>query len=702
LDLIMLRKSIILFSLFLVSAVSFGSPEVEREESKLKLNWHSSSAGTWTLKTDAGSLCAKGRIRLGDNNLNFTKIDSTSNLFFETTNLEPSITKSKIEIPALERRSTLLKPTGASVIYQLPPRTYLASGAGKQHTGTLDRLTESKLAEIKELGVDYLWLTGIQEHADLTQTDPDVVKGDAGSYYAVYDNWDVSSIIGDLASFERLIDRAHASGLRVIMDLIPNHTARGHHTDVLCKQHLDFGVHDNTSEFFSPTNNYFYVEDSFIPPTTGNANGADGIFDTNIFTAGIQLETPAKVTGNDVVSSAPENSDWFETVKLNYGWDFSSRRGHFNPVPRTWDQMVDVAKYWVLIGVDGFRVDYAHAVPISFWRYFVESLRAVQPEVFLLAEAYEKDERMKVPGFSYEAMLDAGFDSVYNSDIYWALHSEASNPGNVRAASANRSAAMREGIVRNGYLLTHYMENHDEERVASRHFAPWVIDRHQRANVGLSYSAYAALLPGNMLIHGGQELQEDASVYGGYAGDNGRTSIFDFIYQPYTRTWNNGSRPTWMVDFRNRYKKLLYIKHHSPFNERHSFSNPTFVDLDGANFYKDQSKFIAAYIRYSGEERFLVVLNSDPFNSHSATIHFTSENGRDSLGALAALGITNTDERHQFEEVFNREGWVPQDPAIGGIGIPGWALFKSGDIPSGLFLGNLEAGSCVIFKVTKL
>jgi glycosidase len=686
--------------IFLAPAV-FADPQIERSESSLIISWYSSSSGNWNLMDNDGHYCASGRMRVGINEINFPKIDATSVLQFAYTSSSTSNNEFRTDIPAAIHLSQLAKPEGAAVIYQLPPRTYLATGAGKEQSGRLDALTSAKLRDIKDLGADYLWLTGIQEHASLEQTDPDVVKGDAGSYYAIYDNWDVSGIIGDLASFESLIVRSHDAGLRVLMDFIPNHTARSHHTDVICKQEIDFGENDDSSRFFVPTNNYFYLSDAFTPPSR-NANGADGIFDTDIFRSGIQREIPARVTGNDITSPRPQNRDWFETVKLNYGWDFGGRQSHYDPVPRTWQQMLDVARYWILKGVDGFRVDYAHAVPIEFWQFFVQNLRDVQPELFLLAEAYEKDERMKVPGFSYQAILAAGFDSVYNSDIYWGLHHEASNPGNVQAANANRSPAMRREIIENGYLLTHYMENHDEERVASRHFAPWVSDRAQRANIGLAYSTYSALLPGNMLIHGGQELQEDASVYGEYAGDNGRTSIFDFIYQAFTRTWVYGQRPNWMVEFRQRYKNLLALKHLPAFAKRHRIDDPSFIDLDGANFYKEQARFIASYVRFDGDGRYLVVLNSDPFNSHRSTIHMTAENGQDHLGVLNALGIENSDTRILFTEVFSRAGWVPTDPEIDGPGIPGWALYKSGGVPSGLFLGEVAPGTALVFKITEL
>jgi glycosidase len=696
----MLRLVLLLASIASVQALA--NPNVNRDHSRLSIDWYSQSNGMWELKDSDGNLCANGRMHAGRNILEFPKVAAPTNLRFNTIDADLKDVRISTPIPGISKVSPLKKPTGSAVVYQLPPRTYLAKGPGEHNSGQFSDLTDERLADIKSLGVDYLWLTGILEHADLKQTDPDIVKGEAGSYYAIYDNWDVSSHSGKIRDFEALIERAHRADLRVLIDFVPNHTARVHRTDVLCKQHIDFGQNDRTTEFFNPQNNYFYIGDTFIPPHRIGSPGADGIFDTNIFIPGIQLESPARVTGNDITSQSPQNNDWFETVKLNYGWDFRGRQGTYDPMPSTWHHMLDVARYWVKKGVDGFRVDYAHAVPMEFWRHFSVELHKEHPDIFLLAEAYEKDERMKVPGFSYEAILDAGFDSVYNSYVYWALHDEASNPGNMQKANAYNSAAMREGIVRKGYMLTHYMENHDEVRLASTKFARWISDRSVRAYLGLAYTTYAALLPGHFLLHGGQELQEDASVYGNYAGDNGRTSIFDFVYQSQTRAYLYGSTPNWMASFRDRYKQLIALKHQAPFNLRHSLKEPSFVDLLGANWYKDQANHIGAYIRFGENKRYLVVTNSDPFNSHRATIHFTSQEGQDHLGALKALNVKNDDTRYQFREVFSKPGWVPVDPGVEGEGFPGWSLYRSGNVPSGLFLGDIPAGTTLVFEVQEL
>jgi hypothetical protein len=364
--------------------------------------------------------------------------------------------------------------------------------------------------------------------------------------------------------------------------------------------------------------------------------------------------------------------------------------------------MIDVARYWVEKGVDGFRVDFAHPVPIEFWRVFAAELRALQPDTFLLAEAYETDNAMKLPGFTYYNLFDAGFDAIYDSDLFWAMSGQVQRPGNMRSAVPSRSPALAAAIVERGFLFTHYMENHDEVRVASRFFAPFTSERGARAGLGLAYTAYLALMPGHFLLHGGQELQEDASVFGPYAGDNGHTSIFDYVYQPQTRTWIQGPRPQWMSDFRARYRDLIALKKTAAFSAPHRADAPSLIDLDGANANADQSQWIAAYVRWQGSDAYVVVTNSDPQVAHDATIHFTAQGDADTLGALAALGVENSARRYVFTEVFSRQSWVPTDPAIQGAGLPGWMLYQPSAVPSGLYLGQVPAATTYVFKISPL
>lgn len=111
--------------------------------------------------------------------------------------------------------------------------------------GKFNDISHEALSALKEFGVDYVWYTGVIEHASMTDysdygismDDPDVVKGIAGSPYAIKDYYDLApdlavDIRERMAEFEALIERTHALDMKVLMDFIPNHVARTYYSDV--------------------------------------------------------------------------------------------------------------------------------------------------------------------------------------------------------------------------------------------------------------------------------------------------------------------------------------------------------------------------------------------------------------------------------------------------------------------------------------
>jgi glycosidase len=195
--------------------------------------------------------------------------------------------------------------------------------------GTLADINHAALASLQQLGITHLWLVGVIEHAsgtgypDRPADPPDLLKGLAGSPYAIRDYFDICPDLARdranrKAEFRALIDRCHTHGLRVIIDFIPNHVARSYGSDIEPGQ--DFGQDDDTSVFFARDNHFFYVHPGEIAghpplrlPTAGIA-GCTGLFAPET--------TFARVTGNNAVTWAPLLTDWYETVKLNYGHDF--------------------------------------------------------------------------------------------------------------------------------------------------------------------------------------------------------------------------------------------------------------------------------------------------------------------------------------------------------------------------------------------
>ena len=111
------------------------------------------------------------------------------------------------------------------------------------------------------MGVSHVWYTGIIRHA--TQTDyskygiprqhPAVVKGKAGSPYAITDYYDVDpdlavNVDERMQEFEQLVERTHAAGLKMVIDFVPNHVARQYHS--VCKPQgvVDLGADDDPQQ----------------------------------------------------------------------------------------------------------------------------------------------------------------------------------------------------------------------------------------------------------------------------------------------------------------------------------------------------------------------------------------------------------------------------------------------------------------------
>src|SRR5581483_11037598 len=126
------------------------------------------------------------------------------------------------------------------------------------------------LAAIKELGATHVWLTGCLRQATLTDhsalglppDDPDIVKGIAGSFYAIRDYYDVCPDYAvaparRLEEFEDLVRRVRAAGLKVLLDLVPNHVGRSYHSVI--RPERDFGLLDDQTKFFARDNHFYYL-----------------------------------------------------------------------------------------------------------------------------------------------------------------------------------------------------------------------------------------------------------------------------------------------------------------------------------------------------------------------------------------------------------------------------------------------------------
>ncbi|MFO0619657.1 MAG: alpha-amylase family glycosyl hydrolase [Polyangiaceae bacterium] len=439
------------------------------------------------------------------------------------------------------------------VIYPRVVRLFGNTNETRTKDGTLAENGSGKFADIDDkalgaladMGVTHVWLTGVLRQATLTDytssglpaDDADTVKGRAGSFYAVRDYYDVSPDYAldppkRLDEFDALVKRIHDRGLKVMIDLVPNHVARGYGSVV--KPALDFGKNDDQTKFFSPQNDFFYLAEpagqslSLKKPTSWNPSGVtfDGKFDREDGTPG---HTP-RATGNNVTSPSPSETDWYETVKLNYGFNFVDNVGAYDPPPDVWTKVDAILAYWQKDhAVDGFRCDFAHYVPTEAWTYLLAKVKERDPSALVIAEAYD----------NLNGLIAAGFDAVYHDatyDTFKRVYLGKASQSDIDSVMGSIDDAIRGRYVQ-------YLENHDERRIASPIVPGDSPDGtgfgsmnagHQLAPLSYLYSN------GPILMLNGQEVGEPGAGEEGFGGDDGRTTIFDYWSMPELAKWVNG------------------------------------------------------------------------------------------------------------------------------------------------------------------
>ncbi|MBX2945430.1 MAG: alpha-amylase [Cyclobacteriaceae bacterium] len=480
-----------------------------------------------------------------------------------------------------------------------PYGTLLENGVGK-----FADINDRALVALKELGITHVWYTGVLEHAVLTDytqfgiplDDADVVKGRAGSPYAIKDYYDVNpdlavSVPNRMKEFEQLIERTHKHGLKVLIDFVPNHVARAYKSDAKPKGVVDLGEFDDKRVRFKPDNNFYYLPgQSFVVPREYEPLGPNNDFPTK---DGKFEETPAKVTGNDQFTASPGLHEWFETVKLNYGVDIENgRQSHFNPVPDTWVKMKDILVFWANKKVDGFRCDMAEMVPVEFWQWAIPQVKAVNPEIVFIAEIYNPNQYRN---YIHTGRFDYLYDKVQLYDTLRLL---------VNGQRSTKDIEVIQNDLRgiNAQML-HFLENHDEQRIASKYFAgnPW------KAMPAMVISAAIDQAP--VMIYFGQEVGEPGAGAEGFQGDDGRTTIFDYWGVPEHQKWMNGgafdgaSLSDDQHRLRNFYSSLLNLAGKHPAIVLGEYADITSYNIDLRNFNDD----VFACIRYYDKHRLLIV-----------------------------------------------------------------------------------------------
>jgi len=533
-------------------------------------------------------------------------------------------------------------------IYQLLPRTFGNLNATNATNGSLElngsgkfsSIDDAAISSIKALGMTHVWLTGVVRQASLTdwssiglaKEDPDVVKGIAGSPYAVVDWFDVCPDYADvpsdrLAEFDALVARLHAADLKVVIDVVPNHVARGYRNHESGRD--GFGDGEDTTRFFAPDNAFFHLVDppgralSLRAPDGWSAPGMDGRFPGEDGSAG----RPPRATGNNVLSNEPSATDWYETVKLNWGFNFADGSSHFDPVPKTWRRFDEILTFWQARGVDGFRADFAHYVPAAAWRWLLARARERDPDGFFFAEAYSASDA--APDSSLPNLVASGFDAVYDDPVYDLVRD---------VYRGTRWANDLDGVQPTDYLrdrTVRYLENHDERRAAS----PSSGDGGFGSASNAIPAAVALYLGhgGPILFHAGQEVGEPGAGREGFGGDDGRTTIFDYWSPPKLSAWARARfdatrLPESDAALVGTYRSLLTLSDEPAFRAGASTYGLNSANA-GLDAFGGRGRWVYAYLRYRpGIQAMLVVTNFEGAATHAPRLRIPKR-------ALAFAGV---------------------------------------------------------------
>ncbi|NNK83248.1 MAG: alpha-amylase [Flavobacteriaceae bacterium] len=528
-----------------------------------------------------------------------------------------------------------------TVVYQVFTRLFGNTNTTNKPWGTIEEngvgkfndFTDKALNELKDLGVTHMWYTGVPHHDVITDythfgisnDDPDVVKGRAGSPYAVKDYYNVNpdlavNVENRLEEFKALIERTHKAGMKVVIDIVPNHVARNYEGLTNPEGVEDFGATDDKTVTYAVNNNFYYNPgEAFEVPDF--LNGYKPLGGESHPLSDLKFdENPAKWTGNGARDSKPSFYDWFETVKINYGvrpdgtrdfdslpqgFDNEDYKKHFEfwkdkTLPDSWTKFRDITHYWLDFGVDGFRFDMAEMVPVEFWSYLNSSIKTKNPQAYLVAEVYQ-------PHLYRDYIKKGKMDYLYDKvQLYDTIKHVMQGHG-----STDNIPPIQKELADIEHHMLHFLENHDEQRIASPDFAGSA----EKGKPAMVVSTTISSSP--TLVYFAQEFGEPGAEDLGF-GDPTRTSIFDYGSVPSLVRWNNnqnfdgGQSTEQEKSIRDFYKRLLNFTINSSalaenYQDTHQFNR------ENTEWYNDK---VLSFVRWSDDEKLIIVSNFNADNTY--------------------------------------------------------------------------------------
>ena len=361
------------------------------------------------------------------------------------------------------------------------------------------------------LGIEGIWLSPIF-------TSPSYHKYDASSYY------EIDPKFGTMEDLQELVDLCHQRGVKLILDLVINHTATNHPWfQEFKKAHQAGDTENEYYDFFS------WSAERAPGKSWAPIAGTDHFYECNFST------------------SMPE---------LNYENEAVCQA------------MVDVATYYLDMGLDGFRFDAAKYIyfgeedrSVAFWEWYMAQLRAVNPELYSVAEVWSDDS------------LTLRYVSATNCFNFSMSQPSGRIAETAKAGDVNAFMAYMQNYIDqlkainpDGFPVT-FIANHDMDRAAG-----FLTVASGQAKIAANLSM---LIPGSSFIYYGEEIGLKGSRGGANTDANRRLAMFwgdgDTVKDPEGTTYNSEQTNGSVMDqlpngdsLYNHYKKLIRIRKANP------------------------------------------------------------------------------------------------------------------------------------------
>ncbi len=348
-------------------------------------------------------------------------------------------------------------------------RIYFLFPKSASSAGTLNGAAQ-KLQYIKDMGFSVVWLMPIMKNAF-------PIDNGTGPGYNIVDFYNVAPEYGTDQDFKNFMTQAHAIGLKVILDITPNHSSSFH----------PWSVDAHTYNMNSPY--WFWYEHAEI---TSNTNGLGDCLDGDGF----------------------NYYCGFSNELLNFNWKDVDMR----------TEMINVYKNWVSqYGVDGFRFDVYWGPHRRYGeQYMGEPVRAalkhIKPDILLLGEDDGTGSGTQVIyADNSVAGVNGGLDAAYDFNLYF---SQIENFGFSNAAIQN----LHSGIDNGGYypgehaLYMRFMEDQDQDRIAYLYSNNFSINATTTFMRSMPMASVLFTIPGIPTLWNGQEVGM------GYGNNGGTTS----------------------------------------------------------------------------------------------------------------------------------------------------------------------------------